>query len=237
MENQSHSASVTILISTEGVSDLSFGGFIFLLGCGPEKKEWITLFDGQKVKGLRGYKMDEFPWKHWKIQNGTLKTISHDKGVDIISIETFQDFELELEWKVQIGGNSGIFYFANEKGDFIWQSAPEMQVLDNMVHVDGKKTSTSAGALYDLISPSIEVVNPAGEFNKVRIIVKDNHVEHWLNGTKILEYKYQSEAFKALVSQSKFQDMPFFAKANQGSIGLQGDHGEVWYKNIRIRKL
>ena len=174
--------------------------FIFLLGCGPEKKEWITLFDGQKVKGLRGYKMDDFPWKHWKIENGTLKTISHDKGVDIISIETFQDFELELEWKVQIGGNSGIFYFANEKGDFIWQSAPEMQVLDNMVHVDGKKTSTSAGALYDLISPSTEVVNPAGEFNKVKIIVKDNHVEHWLNGTKILEYKYQSEAFKALVS-------------------------------------
>ena len=148
-----------------------------------------------------------------------------------------RDFELELEWKVQIGGNSGIFYFANEKGDFIWQSAPEMQVLDNMVHVDGKKTSTSAGALYDLISPSIEVVNPAGEFNKVRIIVKDNHVEHWLNGTKILEYKYQSEVFKKLVSQSKFRDMPFFAKTNQGSIGLQGDHGEVWYKNIRIRKL
>jgi len=211
--------------------------FIFLIGCGTEKKEWINLFDGQKVQGLRGYKMDDFPWKHWKIENGTLKTISHNKGVDIISIETFQDFELELEWKVQIGGNSGVFYFANEKGDFIWQSAPEMQVLDNMVHVDGKKTSTSAGALYDLIPPSTEVVNPAGEFNKVRIIVKDNHVEHWLNGTKILEYKYQSKVFKTLVSQSKFRDMPFFAKANQGSIGLQGDHGEVWYKNIRIRKL
>ena len=75
------------------------------------------------------------------------------------------------------------------------------------------------------------------KFNKVKIIVKDNHVEHWLNGTKILVYKYQSEAFKALVSKSKFRDMPFFAKANQGSIGLQGDHGEVWYKNIRIRKL
>ena len=112
-----------------------------------------------------------------------------------------------------------------------------MQVLDNMVHVDGKKTSTSAGALYDLISPSTEVVKPAGEFNKVRIIVKDNRVEHWLNGTKILEYKYQSKVFKTLVSQSKFRDMPFFAKANQGSIGLQGDHGEVWYKNIRIRIL
>ena len=181
--------------------------------------------------------MKSFPWGDWKIENGTLKTLVHGKGVDIISKDQYKDFELELEWKVQSGGNSGIFYFANEKGSHIWQSAPEMQVLDNIVHTDGKRTITSAGALYDLISPSKVVVKPVGQFNQVRIVSKNNHIEHWLNNTKILEYDYHSDNFKKLVAKSKFRDMPYFAKDSIGAIGLQGDHGEVWYKNIRIRKL
>ena len=210
--------------------------FIFV-GCKTQSKNWTILFDGKNVTGLRGYKMENFPWDNWKIVNGTLKTLVHEKGVDIISKEKYKDFELELEWKVQSGGNSGIFYFANEKGDHIWQSAPEMQVLDNIVHVDGKRTITSAGALYDLIAPSETVVKPVGEFNQVRIVSKNNHIEHWLNEVKILEYDYQSDNFKRLIEKSKFRDMPYFAKKTEGAIGLQGDHGEVWYKNIRIRKL
>ena len=91
---------------------------------------------------------------------------------------------------MQSGGNSGIFYFATENGDFIWQSAPEMQVLDNLSHHDRLKKETSAGALYDLISPSRDVVKPLGEYNKVRIISKDGNVQHWLNGEKLLEYDY-----------------------------------------------
>jgi len=210
---------------------------ILFVGCKTQSKNWIVLFDGENVNGLRGYKMESFPWDNWKIENGTLKTLVHEKGVDIISKGKYKDFELELEWKVQSGGNSGIFYFANEKGNHIWQSAPEMQVLDNIVHVDGKRTITSAGGLYDLIAPSEVAVKPVGEFNQVRIVVKNNHIEHWLNKIKILEYDYQSENFKKLIAKSKFRDMPFFAKEIEGAIGLQGDHGEVWYKNIRIRKL
>ena len=209
----------------------------FFVGCKTQSKNWIFLFDGKNVKGLRGYKMENFPWDNLKIENGTLKTLVHEKGVDIISKEKYRDFELELEWKVQSGGNSGIFYFANEKGSHIWQSAPEMQVLDNIVHVDGRRTTTSAGALYDLIAPSEVAVKPVGEFNQVRIVAKNNHIEHWLNEIKILEYDYQSDNFKRLIAKSKFRDMPFFAKKIEGAIGLQGDHGEVWYKNIRIRKL
>ena len=209
----------------------------FFVGCKTQSKNWIFLFDGKNVKGLRGYKMENFPWDNWKIENGTLKTLAHKKGVDIISKEKYKNFELELEWKVQSGGNSGIFYFANERGNHIWQSAPEMQVLDNIVHTDGKRSVTSAGALYDLIAPSDVVVKPIGEFNQVRIVAKNNHIEHWLNEIKILEYDYQSDNFKRLVAKSKFRDMPFFAKEIEGEIGLQGDHGEVWYKNIRIRKL
>ena len=149
----------------------------------------------------------------------------------------FKDFELELEWKVQSGGNSGIFYFATEEGYSVWQSAPEMQVLDNIAHNDGLRSVTSAGALYDLIAPSVDVLKPVGQYNKVRIKVKNNHVEHWLNNNKILEYEYGSRFLEQLIDKSKFKDMPYFAKATSGFIGLQGDHGEVWYRNIRIRKL
>ena len=153
------------------------------------------------------------------------------------SEDIYKNFELELEWKVPIGGNSGIFYYATEEGDYIWQSAPEMQVLDNDLHTDGKNTLTSAGSLYAMIAPSNAVVKPVGEFNKVRIKVKDNKVEHWLNGTKIVEYVYGSEAMWELVANSKFSTKPLFAKASEGHIGFQGDHGEIWYRNIRIRNL
>ena len=100
-----------------------------------------------------------------------------------------------------------------------------------------KKKETSAGALYGLIAPAKDVVKPVGEYNKVKIKSKDKHVEHWLNGIKILEYDYESNQLKNLIKGSKFKDMPFFAKSQSGQIGLQGDHGEVWYRNIRIRKL
>ena len=210
---------------------------IISLSCDNSKSEWLVLFDGKSVSGLRGYKMESFPWGSWAIDDGSLKTVPGEKGIDIISDETFKDFELQLEWKLQSGGNSGIFYFATEEGDFIWQSAPEMQVLDNISHQDGLRDETSAGALYDLIPPKNDVTKALGEFNQVKIISKDNHIEHWLNGEKLLEYEYGSNDMRVLISKSKFKDMPFFAKASSGRIGLQGDHGEVRYRNIRIRKL
>ena len=205
-----------------------------MIGCS-SNAEWTVLFDGKIVKGLRAYKQSGFP-DSWEIVDGTLKTIP-GHGVDLISDEIYKNFELELEWKVPEGGNSGIFYFATEEGDNIWQSAPEMQVLDDEEHTDGKNTLTSAGALYAMIAPSVSVVKPVGSFNQVRIKVKDNHVEHWLNGTKIVEYVYGSDMMWDLVAKSKFSTMPQFAKASEGHIGLQGDHGVIWYKNIRIRRL
>ena len=207
---------------------------LFIIGCF-SNNDWTVLFDGERVTGLRGYKEVGFP-NSWEIVDGTLKTIP-GYGVDLISVDIYNNFELELEWKVPEGGNSGIFYFATEEGDYIWQSAPEMQVLDDKKHSDGKNTLTSAGALYAMIAPTKSVVNPVGEFNQVRIKVKDNYVEHWLNGTKVVEYEYQSDAMWDLVAKSKFNTMPLFAKASEGHIGIQGDHGEIWYRNIRIRKL
>ncbi|MDB9884827.1 DUF1080 domain-containing protein [Candidatus Marinimicrobia bacterium] len=197
--------------------------------------EWTALFDGQTVKGLRGYRDKGMP-DSWEVLDGTLKT-KPDHGIDLISEEIYKNFELELEWKVPIGGNSGVFYFATEEGNHIWETAPEMQVLDNNVHIDGQTTLTSAGALYALIPPSKSVVKPVGEFNQVRIKVYNNEVEHWLNGTKIVEYTYGSDEMWSLVAKSKFNSMPLFARAAEGHIGFQGDHGEIWYRNIRIRKL
>jgi len=208
---------------------------LLIIGCS-SNNDWTVLFDGETVTGLRGYRQDSFPWGEWEVVDGTLKTFP-GHGVDLISEKVYKNFELELEWKVAVGGNSGIFYYATEEGDNIWQTAPEMQVLDNDVHTDGKNILTSAGALYAMIASSELVVKPAGEFNKVKIKAYNNNIEHWLNGVKIVEYTYGSKAMWDLVKKSKFNKMPLFAKATEGHIGLQGDHGEIWYRNIRIRKL
>ena len=210
--------------------------FLFI-GCTANQDKRTILFDGNSVSHWRGFNQENFPFDGWAIENGTLKTIVGGNKVDIITKQVYKDFELVLEWKVSPAGNSGIFYFATEKGDYIWQSAPEMQVLDNTAHHDGKKNTTSAGALYDLIPPSVDVTKEVGKFNEARVQVINNHVEHWLNGKKILEYDYGSNDLKDLIAKSKFASMALFAKENTGHIGLQHHGEEVWYRNVRIRKL
>ena len=216
---------------------LLFISLILVMSCEKNEDRWIYLFDGENVNGLRGYKMDSFPWGSWVIDDESLKTVPGKHGVDIISTELYKDFELELEWKLESGGNSGVFYYATEEGDYIWQSAPEMQVLDDLAHPDRSREVTSAGALYDLIPPKNKTLMKLGDFNKVKIRSKNYQVEHWLNNVKVLEYKYNSEELRELINNSKFRDMPLFCKALSGQIGIQGDHGEVWYRNIRVRKL
>ena len=210
---------------------------IIFNGCSDKAQNWVILFDGGNVDQWRGYKQDTFPKGGWVVENGALKTIVGGNRVDIITKDIYQNFELVLEWRVSPAGNSGIFYFATEESDYIWQTAPEMQVLDDSAHPDGNRAVTSAGSLYDLISPTEKFLNPVGEFNEARIKVKNNKVEHWLNGKKILIYEYGSDTINELIAKSKFKRMPLFAKANAGHIGLQHHGEEVWYRNIRLRKL
>ena len=210
--------------------------FLFI-GCFNNQDDWIILFNGDDVSHWRAFNQEEFPFDGWAIENGTLKTIVGGNKVDIITRDVYKDFEFVLEWKVSPSGNSGIFYFATEKGDYIWQTAPEMQVLDNTAHHDGKRKVTSAGALYDLIPPIEDVSKSVGEFNEARILVDNNRVEHWLNGKKILEYNYGSDELNGLIAKSKFASMPLFANEKTGHIGLQHHGEEVWYRNVRIRKL
>ena len=210
---------------------------ILFVGCANNQNDWIILFNGDDVSHWREFNNKDFPFDGWSIENEMLKTIVGGNKTDIITRDMYKDFELVLEWKVSPAGNSGIFYFATEKGDYIWQTAPEMQVLDNTAHQDGRRKVTSAGALYDLIPPAEDVSKKVGEFNEARIVAVKDHIEHWLNGKKILEYDYGSDDLKSLIAKSKFSSMPLFAKENTGYIGLQHHGEEVWYRNIRIRKL
>jgi hypothetical protein len=209
---------------------------------------WVLLFDGQSTGNWRGYGLDSFPSKGWEMADGTLHVIGSGKGEagggggDIITVKKYGNFELTLEWKVSEGGNSGIFYLAQEKPDQpIWKSAPEMQILDNERHPDAKlgvNGNRAAGSLYDLIPGKFEAVKPAGEWNKIKIMVYKGTVVHWMNDTKVLEYHLWTDDWKKMVAGSKFKDYEDFVNtAQEGYIGLQ-DHGDdVWFRNIKIREL
>ncbi|MCR4439125.1 MAG: DUF1080 domain-containing protein [bacterium] len=199
--------------------------------------QWVTLFDGRSVEAWRGFHRANFPNEGWTVQDGALKTIGGGEHVDIITKETYRNFELVLEWKVAPGGNSGIFYRVTEEADAVWQSAPEMQVLDDERHPDGREPKTSAGALYGLIAPLGKRLRPAGKYNQARIVVQGTKVEHWLNGAKVVAYDLASDSLRHLIAGSKFKDYPWFALARQGHIALQHHGEEVWYRNIRIRRL
>lgn len=195
---------------------------------------WRTLFDGRTTDGWRGYGRQDVP-DGWEVIDGALTLTG--SGGDIITTEQFADFELELEWKVAPGGNSGIFYRAIESSDPIYFSAPEMQVLDDAGHADGQSRITAAGSNFGLHEVPAGVVRPADEWNAVRLVVNGNHVEHWLNGTKVVEYELGSEDWKRRVADSKFAAWSAYGTAARGHIGLQ-DHGDrVAFRNIRIRTL
>src|SRR5262249_7479275 len=148
------------------------------------------------------------------IDRGTIECTG--KGVDIITADEYGDFELSAEWKISPKGNSGIIYLVKEDptAPNTYNTGPEMQVLDNDGHPDGKLPSHRAGALYDLIAPPDGVVKPVGEWNQARIIVHKGHIEHWLNGKKVVETSYGDQAWADMVAKSKFKTMPLFGKAS-----------------------
>lgn len=208
---------------------------------------WMLLFDGETTEGWRGYNLDSFPQKGWEVTDGNMHVIGTGKGEaggggDIIYDKKFRNFELALEWKVSEGGNSGIFYLAKEiPGTPIWKSAPEMQILDNEKHVDaklGKDGNRQAGALYDLVPAVPQNAKPAGEWNKVKILVYKGTVVHYMNGEPVVEYHLWTDDWKNMVAESKFANWEeFLNTAQEGYIGLQ-DHGDdVWFRNIKIKVL
>ena len=199
-----------------------------------KRGEWRTLFDGKTASAWRGYKMDTMP-SGWIIADGTLGKV---KGtMDIISRDEFSDFEFEMDWKLEKGGNSGLFYRGSEEFDRVYWSAPEYQLLDDANAPDGRNRLTSAGAAYGLYAPPGGMVKAAGEWNSTRIVVKGAHVEHWLNGTKLLEYELWSPDWEAKVQGSKFNVWTKYGRGRAGHIAIQGDHnGALTLRNIRVRE-
>lgn len=196
--------------------------------------EWRPLID-PSLSAWRGYKEQGLP-AGWRVADGVL--MKDGVAEDLISRDEFADFELAFEWKLQPGGNAGVFYRATEQYDKIYWSGTEYQLLDDARHPDGRNRLTSAGAAYSLYAPPAGVVKPAGEWNASRIVANGHHVEHWLNGQKVVEYESQSADWLAKVAASKFHDYPAYGLASRGHIGLQGDHtGALALRDVRIRVL
>jgi hypothetical protein len=215
---------------------------VLVVGCcrptpsSPAADGWTVLFDGSSTAAWRGYKRADFPADAWVIDGNTLKTVPGHE-VDLITREQYQDFDLELEWKVAKESNSGIMFHVTEDFPETYFTGPEMQVVDDDNTKDGRDPKTSAGSLYALIAPQNKKYNPYGQWNKARIVVQGPHVEYWLNGGKVLEYELGSEKFEKLVAASKFNTMPKFAKKPTGYISLQNHGGELWYRNVKVRRL
>ena len=194
------------------------------------------LLAGGAARHWRGYRVDSLP-SAWAYDSTTGVLTRTRFGGDIITRQQYTDFELELEWKVGTRGNSGIFYHATEETPVIYENAAEMQVLDNTGHADGRSSLTSAGANYGLVAPVRDVTRPVGEWNRARLVVIGSHVEHWLNGVKLLEYELWTPAWTGKVAASKFSQWPRYGLARRGHIGLQ-EHGDVVsFRNIRIREI
>jgi hypothetical protein len=196
---------------------------------------WKVLFDGTSMGAFRAYKADAMP-AGWSIKDGTL---SKDEPVgDIISRDQFGDFELELEWRIAEAGNAGIFYRGTEEYDKVYWSAPEYQLLDDVKGADNKTRLTCAGSVYALYPSPAGHLKPVGQWNTTRIIARGAHVEHWLNGVKLVEYELWSPDWEAKVKASKFEKYPNFGRAKRGHIAIQGDHaGALAFRNIRVREL
>jgi hypothetical protein len=196
---------------------------------------WHPLVEKSSAKDWRGWKSEDFP-AGWSVADGV---ISKDGDVDdLVARKEYANFELELEWKIGTGGNAGIFYRGTREYDHIYWSAAEYQLLDDANAPDGKNRLTSAAAAYALYAAPAGVVHAANQWNSTRIVVNGAHVEHWLNGKKVVEYEFWSPDWQAKVAASKFVKYPNYGLAKKGYIGIQGDHtGKLELRNIRIREL
>lgn len=198
---------------------------------------WQLLFDGHTMKGWRGYLLDTMP-SGWKVIDAALTRVAPSR--DLITTRQYDNnWELQLDWKTEKGGNSGIFFDVIEDSTLhaIYESGPEFQILDNESFLDVMTPKTMTGANYALHAPIKDMRKPLGEWNHVRMIVNANHVEHWLNGVKLLEYELGSADWKQRVADSKFKDMPKYGSVRRGYIGLQEHGAMVAFRNIKLRKL
>lgn len=201
-----------------------------------EKKDgWKLLFDGKTTAGWKGFKKDKFPEQGWTVKDGILSV--NKTGGDICTTEQYGDFEFKIDWRASKGANSGIIYRSTEDHGAPWETGYECQILDNANHNDGKKPQTRAGTLYDIMPCAFDVARPAGEWNHVHIIVKGTHIQHWLNGFKVVDVDTTSDEYKQAHAKSKWPGMKDYGTRTKGVIDLQ-EHGDfVEFRNIKVKEL
>ena len=205
-----------------------------------KKAGWKLLFDGQSLNGWHNFKKTDVR-PGWQIKDGTLACVDPKNAGDLCTADQYDWFELSVDYNISKGGNSGIIYHITNDGGAVWQTGPERQLQDNNEAHDPQL----CGWLYQLYKPEIDpktgkpldATKPAGEWNTVRLILTPEKCEHWINGVKYFEYQLGSEDFNKRVAASKFGKMPKFAKSDTGMIALQGDHGQVSFRNIKIRPI
>ena len=207
------------------------------LSAAEQRDGWRLLFDGKSLQGWHLYTKKAAPEAGWKVEDGLLKKLAKVRGGDIVTDATFADFDLAWEWRVAAGGNNGLKYLVTEQRP----SAPghEYQMIDDTGHPDGKLgAKRQTASFYDVLPPAEnKPLKPVGEWNASRILVQGNHVEHWLNGTKVLEYELGSEAVKVAVAASKFKNSAGFGTKIKGHILLTDHQDECWFRNLKIREL
>ena len=194
---------------------------------------WRLLFDGRSTAGWRSFKKSSFPARGWVVVDGCLKKVAKEPGGDIVTVDEFTDFDLEWEWKILSRGNNGLKYFITEARDSA--VGHEYQMIDDALVKDPKGSTAS---FYEVLPPSPDKpLNPPGQWNHSRILVQGNHVEHWLNGAKVVEFELGSETVLAGVAKSKFKNVPGFGTKIKGRILLTDHQDECWFRNIKIREL
>lgn len=196
------------------------------------KAGWKLMFDGQTTKGWKNFKSDTLA-EGWQVVDGVLTIVDPSKAGDIVSDDKYDWFDLQLDFKIEKGQNSGVMYHVADTGEATWHSGPEIQIYDHPVERGVEIT----GYLYQLYVSPVDASKPAGEWNHMEIYVSPDKCWTKINGTKYYEYKLDSEDFKARVAKSKFSEHPEFAKTRNGRIAIQGDHGHVAFKNIKIRRV
>jgi len=199
------------------------------------KAGWKLLFDGHSLKGWRSYGKPSGPDHGWVVEDGSLNCVAHAKGGDIVSVDQFTDFDLQWDWRIPAGANNGLKYMVTEKRP----SAPgqEYQMIDDSIAA-AKPEKWSTASFYDVLAPDPKkILHPPGEWNHSRILVKGSHVEHWLNGQKVLAYELGSPEIKAAVASSKFKNSPGFGDKITGPILLTEHEDAASFRAIKILEL
>lgn len=214
------------------------------LGLTKTGQGWELLFEGNSTEKWRGYNEGAFPVKGWSVQDGVVECLNTGTGEegsagDIITKKQYKNFELALEWKLSKGGNSGVMYLVRElPGLPAWHGAPEFQIIDGDNYSVKLEPVQLSGSVYGLYPANPQNVKPIGEWNQIRLVVKNKHIQHWQNGFKVAEYVLNSDNMKEKEKGTKFAEFPEFSEiAEQGHICLQDHGGGVWFRNVKIREL